>query len=160
MESCYHPVLEIQWSCENPPTDFLKAFVILQILLRKFYSDNRIFPFQTTCFIFLPLALSFFDKVGSLFFKAPSPLSSAITASRINTIPLNFTIRYATFACLAHLERITIYPAYYSACRRYYMSVVLALNRFFIMAAFCLQRCCPLAVFGTAIISPIPCPMV
>jgi hypothetical protein len=159
MESCYHPVLEIQWSCENPPTDFLKAFVILQILLRKFYSDNRIFPFQTTCFIFLPLALSFFDKVGSLFFKISLPFFCTYRFPVLLPIPLYFTVRYATFACLAHLERITIYPAHSSVGCRYYMSVVLVLNRFFIMAAFRLQRFCPLAIFGTAFITPIPCPM-
>ena len=68
MESCYHPVLEIQWSCENPPTDFLKAFVILQILLRKFYSDNRIFPFSNYLLYLFTISLVLFDKVGSLFF--------------------------------------------------------------------------------------------
>lgn len=96
MESCYHPVLEIQWSCENPPTDFLKAFVILQILLRKFYSDNRIFPFQTTCFIFLPLALSFFDKVGSLFLKALPPFS-------VSQVPRIITISIVFFPSVCHI---------------------------------------------------------
>ena len=160
MESCYHPVLEIQWSCENPPTDFLKAFVILQILLRKFYSDNRIFPFSNYLLYLFTISLVLFDKVGSLFFKVPSP--SIFCNHRfpvLTPIPLYFTIRYATFVCLAHLERGTVHPAFYSACCRYYLPVVLALNRFFIMAAFRLQRFCPRAVFSTAFITPIPCPM-
>gem|GEM_PF-4099804 len=36
LESCYHPVLRIQYSCENPPTDFLKPFVFHKHL-RKFF---------------------------------------------------------------------------------------------------------------------------
>lgn len=75
MESCYHPVLEIQWSCENPPTDFLKAFVILQILLRKFYSDNRIFPFSNYLLYLFTISLVLFDKVGSLFLNHLPPPS-------------------------------------------------------------------------------------
>ena len=156
MESCYHPVLEIQWSCENPPTDFLKAFVILQILLRKFYSEHRIFLFQTTCFIFLPLALSFFDKVGSLFF---SHLSFSPQVPILLLLLLQFLIRYVTFTCLANLERITFYPAYYSAYRRHCLSVVLAFSHSFHVAAFCLQPRCALGPLRSATVTPIPCPM-
>ena len=93
MESCYHPVLEIQWSCENPPTDFLKAFVILQILLRKFYSDDRIFPFSNYLLYLFTISLVLFDKVGSLFFKS---LPSLLLQSQVPRITTNSIVFYCS----------------------------------------------------------------
>jgi hypothetical protein len=88
MESCYHPVLEIQLSCENPPTDFLKAFVFANPL-EEIYSENRISFFSNYLLYLFTISLVLFDKVGSLFFfpqQSPRLTIASIPAPKLQQL--------------------------------------------------------------------------